>query len=346
MQSFSPQVNQNFSIFLSPLELRFEPIPHPQASNMVHSMRAGKATVYRLRDMDAPGEYALKVMKARFRDPGLEAKCEQLDSLKRLTGLEVCDRRCLSSTLAPETIKIFPRLEYSILMPWIQGPSWWDVHISEALGEKLTKSQCFRLASNFAAILARIESTGFAHCDLSPANVMVDLNTESPRVELIDVEEFFGPGFATPQPRPIGTTGYQHKASRASGWNAESDRFSGALLIAEMLAWHATIVRQYSYGESYFAPGELQGSPPCQRYQSLSEAVRDQSAQLEDLLRRAWVSNEIAECPPLREWSKTFQQVQAASPDVIWVPTDYRQPRRKPARRCWNRQAPEAFWKV
>ena len=345
MQSFSPQVNENFSIFLLPLELRFEPIPHPQASNMVHSMRAGKATVYRIRDMDAPGEYALKVMKAQFRDPSLETKCGQLDSLKRLSGLEVCDRRCLSSTLAPETVKMFPRLEYAILMPWIGGPSWWDVHISEPLGAQLTKSNCFQLASNLVGILAKIEKSGFAHCDLSPANVMVDLNAESLRVELIDVEEFFGLAFASPHPRPIGTTGYQHKASRVSGWSAESDRFAGALLIAEMLAWHVPAVRQYSYGESYFAPSELQVSPPGQRYEVLSEAVRGHSPELEALLRRAWFSTELTECPPFREWSKTLQQIQAASTDVIWVPTDYRQ-RLGQTRRCWNREAPEAFWKV
>lgn len=344
MQSFDPRLNETFSIFLSPLELRFEFIPHPQATGMVHSMRAGKSTVYRLRDLDAPGEYALKVMRARFRDPVLELKCTQLDRLKQLSGLEVCDRRCLSLANSPDTIRRFPSLEYSILMPWISGTSWFDVHVSDNLGRGLTKYQCFQLASNLASILARLETADVAHCDLSPANIIVDLNAESLRVELIDVEEFYGPNFAAAHPQPVGTPGYQHRTSRKAGWCPEADRFSGALLLSEMLAWHSPTVRQYSNGETYFDPAELQLPPGFPRFEALAEAVRDQSPDLEQLLRRAWDSKELSASPSLGEWDKALKHVQAVSTEVVWVPKDYSHPRKKAARRCWNRPAPEIFW--
>jgi hypothetical protein len=343
MQSFAPRINESFSIFLERLELRFEPMAHPGAANMVHSMRAGKSTVYRLRHVGGSGEYALKVMLARFRDPALEAVCNQLEALKKLSGLEVCDRRCLSPTHASDTVRRFPTLEYSILMPWINGTSWFDVHIGDPVGGRLTKLQCLHLATNFASTMAALERAGLAHCDLSPANLIFDPDPESLRVELIDVEEFYGPGFLQVRPQPIGTTGYQHKKSRQSGWQAMSDRFAGALLLSEMLAWHSEAVKQVSWGETYFEPAELQ-MPNSRRFDVLSVTLSDHHRELSDLLRRAWHSSDFADCPSFFEWEKTLKFVANSAPgSVTWVPKDY-STRRKPVR-CWNGRPAEDFWK-
>lgn len=66
-------------------------------------------------------------MKLKYQDPSLKVVCSKLRSLKTMPGLEVCNRLCLSLSTAPETVKQHPRLQYAILMPWIQGQSWFNV---------------------------------------------------------------------------------------------------------------------------------------------------------------------------------------------------------------------------
>src|SRR5687767_12736184 len=96
MTDFAPRPGEIFEIVTSSRPLRFRVVEHPNAPGVTHSMKAGKATVYHLADVDSEEEYALKVMKPKYRVPALEEVCFRLEALKTLPGLMVCERRCLS----------------------------------------------------------------------------------------------------------------------------------------------------------------------------------------------------------------------------------------------------------
>lgn len=308
MQKFNPDANDDFSLSIETQQRRFRVMQHPAAPPGVAHMAWGKkAKVYRVMNLEARTDtYALKVFSKSYQDQQLEQVCLALDNLKRLPGLVVCERRCLSPATSAETLEIHPNLRYAILMPWIQGQSWFDVLSLGREGKSLfSKLQSLQLASNLAKILHQFEENGIAHCDLSAANLILDPGKL--QVELIDVEEVFAPGFQKPTYVPLGTRGYQHRTSKEGQWHAKADRFAGAILIAEMLGWYDPRVRAESYGESYFDPAEMQ-TLGCRRFDVLSEAVSSHDPELARLLKRAWESQSLDECPTLTEWHRVLSQ--------------------------------------
>jgi hypothetical protein len=317
---FSPHANEEFLLRIDMQPKRFRAMEHPNAADMVHAMAAGKAVVYRIRDLDTQYDYALKVMMAKFRDSALEQICEKLDGLKTIPGLAVCERRCLSPSRALDTLNQYKNLAYAILMPWMQGQSWFDLLW---LGKKgtytLEKEQSFQLASKFSRILVLLEQSGVAHCDLSPGNVILDPQTLD--VELIDVEDMFAPGWQQPKSVPLGTPGYQHRTSRDSRgqWHALGDRFGAAILLGEMLAWYNPEVCRASHGESYFDPDEMQ-LRGCSRFAILAKAVGEHDAMLVDLLCRAWESDTLDECSPLKAWDDAFKRVKLEKYGIAFEP--------------------------
>jgi hypothetical protein len=125
------------------------------------------------------------------------------------------------------------------------------------------------------------------------------------QVELVDLEDMYGTELAPIDGYPQGTDGYQHPASRVNRtgqWCTEGDRFAGAVLLAEMLAWHEERVRQVASGESYFAAREEQ-QVDIPRYRVMVDVLEQVSPNLARLFRRAWESATLADCPTLGEWA-------------------------------------------
>jgi tRNA A-37 threonylcarbamoyl transferase component Bud32 len=313
MPDFTPRPNEPFETVIDNHRALFQVVEHPNAPGVTHSMKAGKATVYHLKDVDSGEEYALKVMKHRYRVPSLEEVCRQLDALKTLPGLMVCERRCLSPTSAPLTLQQYENLTYAILMPWMQGKSWFDfMQIGKRDGATMSQQRSLLLACNFARILARLEHQGIAHCDLSPANMI--LNERTLQAELIDVEDIYGPGFAQPDFISKGTECYQHHTSQAGQWGPDVDRFAAAILISEILGWYDPDVVAASAEESYFDSAELQ-TDNCGRLETLSWAVARHGAAAAELLEHAWGSDTFAECPTLNDWAQTLDDIKDAG---VW----------------------------
>lgn len=310
MPLFEPKANEQFPLRIESQDRYFQALEHPRAPGFAHAMEGGKAFVYRLKELNSSdGEYALKVMKAKHRDPSLEDICNKLDALKTVPGLGVCERCCLSPSNAPDAIRQFKDLSYAILMPWVQGFSWFDVlYLGKKGQHTLTIEQSVTLALNLADILARLEERGIAHCDLSAGNIILDAQTLT--VELLDVEDVFAPGFRQPASLPLGTPGYQHKTSAQGQWGATADRFAAAVLLSEMLGWHDTNAKDASYGETYFEPAELQ-KPNVQRFDVLVGAISSHrnAEPLIDLLRAAWESDTLDACPSIQQWAQAIKSV-------------------------------------
>lgn len=306
MRTFDPQPGD--CVILERKEYQFR--PHPAVPSMAFGQEGRKAIVYQVQ---RDGElYALKVFKHQFRGAYLVDVCRKLARLV-LRGLEVCARRCLTQATAAAAIERHPELEFAVVMPWIQGATWFDIVFS---GMALPRDACLQLARNAASVLAELERRGYAHCDVAGSNVIV--NTQTGKVSFIDVEDMFGPDFAPPAAFPQGTAGYHHPLSRSCArgqWMATGDRFSAAVLLAEMLAWHNPEVRKASEEEHYFAEDELQ-DPSSQRYRLLVNTLADQSPALADCFARAWQAPEPGACPSLTEWANKLGEVTTTA----WIP--------------------------
>ncbi len=221
-----------------------------------------------------------------------------------MAGLEVCDRLCLTQAMEPKLLRQYDDLEFAVLMPWIDGETWFDIVYAKQPIDSTTSMQ---LAKNTAGVLAGLEAQDVAHCDIAGANVIVNAGTDA--VGLIDVEDMYGTGLHLTEAFPAGTAGYQHLSlnqAQHGQWCAEGDRFSGAILLAEILTWHHPEIRTLSDSEYYFSPQELQ-NPSSLKYHLMHEALSDIDPELSDLFLSAWTSADLSACPPLTAWARGLQ---------------------------------------
>jgi serine/threonine protein kinase len=296
MANFQPQPNEKIRLNMNDYQFA----PHPVFPNMAFGQEGRKAIVFQLRNNNTL--WALKVFKPMYRDANLIKTCQSLDNLTQ-EGMEVCHRQCLTPSNLGSMASSHPEMVYAVLMPWMQGSTWFDVICGQV---KLSLDACKHIAQNTVKVLASLESKGYAHCDVAAPNVVV--NTGTGKVSFIDVEDMYGPDLPPPNAYPQGTDGYQHKSviQRQQGqWCAEGDRFSAAVLLAEMLAWHSPEVRNQSDEEHYFATEDLQ-DPNCARYKAIMNVLSDISDQAAVIFEKAWGAPSLEACPTMEEWVKAL----------------------------------------
>jgi WD40 repeat protein len=268
---------------------------------MPYGQEGRAAVVYQLA---AGGDKrALKVFKPRFRVPAMVTLTDRLAHFASLQGLRVCSRTVLTPRRHTELLREHPDLVYSVLMPWVDGPTWMEVVLEKTA---LTPEMSLRLAHSFAESLEAMEERGVAHCDLSGPNLLLPAlaplpDDSSPAVELVDLEQLFGPGLEQPTALPAGSPGYAHKIAPRGLWQATADRFAGALIIAEMLIWHDSRAREASWGESFFDPDETQEAG--KRYHVMRTVLSEEWGEaVADLFDLAWTSERLTDCPTFGEW--------------------------------------------
>jgi hypothetical protein len=295
---FQPEVDQEFVIDA----IAYRVARHPASPTLVYGQEGRQGTVYQL--VATSDRRALKVFKPRHRVPAMVTLAERLAAFSDLPGLAVCRRVVLSARRHTELLRAYPDLTYSVLMPWIDGPTWADVVADK---RELAPEQCLELARSFLAVLTAMEERGLAHCDLSGPNVVLPaLVTPSPAdlhnpVALVDVEGMYGPGLERPEIVLGGSPGYIQKFTVAEAWDAKADRFTGALLLAEILGWCDEWIRNGAWGESYFDPTEVQTD--CARSYRMLTTLRERWGEgVASLFERAWNSDALADCPTFGEW--------------------------------------------
>jgi len=290
---FCPQVGEVLLI----TGVTYEVAEHPAAPGMPYGQEGRQAIVYQLVAPDGE-KCALKVFKTRYRLPALVALAGKLAPFAELTGLRVCQRTALSALRHGDLLRQHPDLIYAVLMPWVEGPTWVDILLNE---RDLAPEQSLALTRCLAEILAGMEERGLSHCDLSGPNVILPMLVGGQGIELVDVEQLYGPGFERPQALPGGSPGYAHRTAPEGLWSPEADRFAGAVLLAEMLGWCDDRVREAAWGENYFDPSEMQQD--CDRLHILTgvlgERWGDDVARLFDW---AWNSQVLADCMTFGEW--------------------------------------------
>lgn len=303
---FDPEVGDRLDI--EEVVYRFTRQPGARGVEMPYSEEGRKGIVYQLEAADG-SHHALKVFKPGYREPRIVDTSVQLRKFARLKGLKACSRKVLTRQCHADLIRMYPDLEYSVLMPWVGGGTWQEVvQKRKPLGPEQSRA----LAQAFARVLTGMEERSMAHCDLSGPNVVVSEGLDG--VSLVDVEDLYAPGLPRPATPPGGSSGYARNGMSAEGlWGPHADRFAGAVLFGEMLGWCDGRMREAAAGEAYFLPQEMQTE--CERYRVLVGVLGERWGMgVVEALTAAWRSRSLEECPSLGEWART---VKAAAPPTV-----------------------------
>ncbi|WP_035286447.1 hypothetical protein [Brevibacillus massiliensis] len=273
--SFQPQVGEEITI--GGLAYTFG--EHPMAPHVPYGQEGRQGVVYQLipKIETSTGWKALKVFRSNFRDPQVVYLSERLGQYAKLPGLLVCERAVITPQENGPLLSHHHDLIYAVVMPWIEGPTWMDVILEQ---RDLGRRESLLLARSLAKVSSAMEQRGLAHCDLSGPNIILprlvknSIEDGFSYVELVDVEQMHAPNLERPDVVPGGSPGYASpRMSHSAGqWSHYSDRFAGAVLLAEMLGWCDQTVRESAWGESYFMPEEMQ--EPCERFDILVESIR------------------------------------------------------------------------
>ncbi|KQY83230.1 hypothetical protein ASD24_13190 [Paenibacillus sp. Root52] len=279
---------------------------HPAAPGLAYAQAGRQGIVYQLipRNGSLHGAKALKVFFPKFRIPAMVYQSEHMEPYSELPGLQVCKRDVLTPERNGALIGEHPDLLYAVLMPWVQGLTWFDV-ISDQ--KELTAEESLKLARALAGTGSAMEQRGLAHCDLSAPNVMIPFFSEvenlgGSAVELVDVEQMYSSKMDRPDALLAGSPGYAaHRTVHSGLWSSYADRFAGAVIIAEMLSWSDPMIVEKAWGESYFDQHEMQ--TVSERYYAMRDSLNKRwGSKMADLFVRAWESHDLSSCPTFGEW--------------------------------------------
>lgn len=302
---------------------RYEVAASPVLPRSAYAQGGRKAIVYKLiRISNGRREpCALKVFAKKFRGEYIVRNADRLGQIARLRlpGMAACERQILSPGEHGVLLAEHPDLAYSVLMPWLGDQTWGSLLKPR---KPLHIEQSLKLAQRVATVLSRLEEETLAHCDVARLNVMIDL--ENLTINLIDLEDMYGPGLPEPKEILKGTDGYRHRESEEHGqWCPEGDRFASAVLLTEILAWHVPVISELAYGMPsfalyYFDPTEMHDTD-CARYPLMVDALSRVSAEIVGLFEQAWMSETLAGCPRLERWAEAIDgavEVHLAPPPV------------------------------
>jgi len=297
---------------------------HPAAPGLAYAQAGRQGIVYQLipRNGSISGAKALKVFFPKFRIPAMVYQSEHMEPYSELPGLQVCKRDVLTPERNGALIGEHPDLLYAVLMPWVQGLTWFDV-ISDQ--KQLTAEESLKLARALAGTGSAMEQRGLAHCDLSAPNVMIPFFSEVENlgalsaVELVDVEQMYGSKMDRPDALLAGSPGYAaHRAVHSGLWSSYADRFAGAVIIAEMLSWSDSTIVEKAWGESYFDQHEMQ--TVSERYFAMRDSLQKRwGSKISDLFIRAWESHDLSSCPTFGEWFVALASANASQAEAAGV---------------------------
>ena len=318
---------------------------HPAAPEHVYAAGGARATVYKLTDQSGQ-TFGLKVFKKAYRNRFVLRSARHLSRIPNLPGMQAAAREIVAP--GDPAVRKYPELEYSVLMPWISGDTWFDILLKTATGKiYLRPDAAARLCSRFLRVMKGLEDSKIAHTDISPGNVMVDVDV--PDVQLLDLEDMFLDGQDKPANPNRGTNGYRHSAQDGDGdcWCDAGDRYAAAVMAAEMIILSNPKLSYKASDEGYFA-GNRNSPEASERFVEGVKWVHECSPALAGLIRRAWDSPSLAACPSIASLNDAAEAYANALPHksgpafvprelpVRWEPFPTRR-ERITRRRPWRR---------
>src|SRR5678815_1371385 len=120
---------------------------------MAYAQEGSRATTYKIRDQ-LGDDFALKVFKAQFRDPRQPQIAEQLSRYRTFQGLRAADRRVVPAGDHTSS----QGLELAVVMPWIQGYTWFDLLTKPKRTDKRLRTEvAVHLCWRFLLVLRALE---------------------------------------------------------------------------------------------------------------------------------------------------------------------------------------------
>ncbi len=268
----------------------------PNAPGIIYAEIGRKAKVYRV--INGGQSFALKAFKPKYRSIHTVENSQRISQYQNVPGLSVSQRHVITAKNHPRVIGDHPDFEFGILMPWVEGKSWFNYVTGKVL---INRRESICLTRALINIIYDLERHDLAHCDLSSSNFI--FSSDFSHVELIDIEDMFGYGLQEPAEKPKGTGGYSPNWASADGiWEAGADRFSTAILVCEILGWQFENIREASDGDAYFAEGEFGNK--SRRFRLLSERLEQIQPELANLFKTVWYSESLEECPKIAKWKE------------------------------------------
>lgn len=276
---------------------------HPSVPTLAYRKETRRSSDYQLKSDS--GWYRLIKYKAPYRDPDKPQYSEAIFQFAELPGLEICDQICIHQPTDTSLVKLYPDLEYSVLTRWLIGLTWQDIIEDGTILNRLESLTC---AKATVELLNIMEGEGIAHCDIAGSNILLNFNAAT--AHLFTVEHLYAPQLPAPHIAPVGSAGYSHQKATKGIWNAFADRFAGAVLLSEMLAWHNEEVRIASKELHYFSYSEMQAK--TDRYLLIRKVLNSINTKFTELLEQAWFSKTLEDCPPLSQWAEVIREAHHA----------------------------------
>jgi hypothetical protein len=279
----------------------YEFVPHSVLPNEVQHIVRERASIYQLRRYPDGSLWALKVSHPGYRDPRVAQHTAWLQQFQHLPGLRTAGRLCLTRATCSDLLNAQPALEWAVLMPWIEGPTWAGFMDDAQLSVAYTMQQAQDLALTMAYTLWSLETHHLTHTDIAGDNVIVISPT---RIEFIDIDGMYEHGAPLPPFPSRGWRGYQHRnLDQRGNCRPDGDRYAGAILLTEMLTWWNPLVRALTEGDSYFERGPQEQPDLLQkRLKAVRATLRQIHPELRQLFLHAWNSNDLANCPDFASW--------------------------------------------
>lgn len=300
--SFEPTPGMH--ILLGEENIEFTSLEMNKPSSVyVYGEQGKEATVYRV--VKNNKFHALKVFRFKYQHRRLINTVKQLNSLKNLDGLATAERIIIDRDTYPDLIKIYPELNFSILMPWIEGRSWGRI-IED--NKDMQYEDYLKIAKLLSKVISNLEKYKLAHCDLSHNSFMVDSSFSA--LQLFDLENMYGHNMPRPVPEvSYGTPGYRPLWIAENGlWDVKGDRFAFAILCAEIITWHNKSIRDNKARiDSFFSEEEIGDTSP--RFNFMVYCLSQLSPKLPELFQKAWFSTRLDQCPTISHWKEVIDDL-------------------------------------
>lgn len=296
--------------------------PHPGAPAAPFSAEGRRAVVF---GVTGPSKdvWALKVFKPKFRNPSLLESASLVGRFKHLPGMLAARRTVIGPS--DRAALDCPDLLYSALMPWIGGSTWNDILMKAEHGGPMYRIDvALTLCTKFLEVMKALEKEGVAHTDIAPGNVIMNLQTLD--VQLLDLEDLYVPGSKPPQPQNTGSAGYRHPNADQgkTTWCAEGDRYSTAVMAAEILLLSNPALGKQINDNGFFG-GDRNTPSATLRFNSTYPFLQSVAPDFAILFKVAWMSSSLEKCPRVAELLAAISKVptpqpQPQIPGVSWQP--------------------------
>jgi hypothetical protein len=299
--------------------------------------KAGRSFVCKLKDPNG-NLYALKYYQPNVATvlqghDFKQAFDKQNDVLADIPSFEWTKRRTYISENNP-IVQQYPNLSHAILMPWISGytvSSFRQKIRIQLDGQEPTAPLqpvvVMQIVTNLLQSLVMLEQCSCAHGDICSDNVII---LDDWSVKIIDIDEMYISNLM--QPATLDELGSGHDGyrfpHRFSSWAAEADRFSTAMLIAEILTLQDRDAAGIGALESLFTthtPATANNAhTQVNNYNDTKQRIIDHFGRAyplcENLIKRVFAAATLNDCPTLNAWLDALQPQPIQPPTPISPP--------------------------